>query len=87
MRMHSIDRKWELLHAAEAEFAVDADGTLWKGPTSIEDSIHYGRMQGFNDDGSVMWYGCRSDPPEVARMLGEDALAEYLFNELRKRQQ
>ena len=52
-------------------FWIDRDGVLWKGPSALDDTLHYAKFGGFMTvpPWAPIWTLARSDPPENAMEL------------------
>lgn len=81
--MDGNESKWDLLTKGIVEYFFDANGDLWKGPTSPNDNLHYAKFEGFTDTGEMIWVCSRSDAPEMK--LTAQQLEDFMYRELRKR--
>ena len=37
------------------DYFLDAGGNLWKGPSAMDDNLHYARLEGIDRDGLPIW--------------------------------
>lgn len=56
---------------------IDSTGTLWRGPTSPNENLHYSYFCGFTETPEKwpIWFCCRSSEPSGTEISAESAAA------------